>query len=163
MTSPSPRIVKLRSRSQVRWRSQDEYEKELICIENHILSDDDGDQNDDAFMAQNNVDIEGKMIVFKTLTRVRTSKDKLPAARRVVEIDLADLGRLAECQRANQRNEYLFKNFEFSGGGPGNLEVEVEVTEERKPPTARRVQKVEYFEEEIEEFEIKREEEEKLY
>lgn len=69
---------------------------------------------------------------------VRTSKDKIPAARRIVEIDLADLGRLAECQRANQRNENLFKTFEFLGG-PSDLEVEEEVTEERKPPTTRKV------------------------
>ena len=82
--------------------------------------------------------------------RVRTSKDKLPLPRRVVEIDLADLGRLVECQRANQRNEHLFKTFEFSGG-PEDLEVEVEVTEESKPPNARKVTKVEYFEDDVEE------------
>ena len=107
LTMPRPTLKSVEFEPTGR-RSQDEYEKELILIENHVLSDDDGDQADDAFMAQNNVDIDGKMIVFKTVMRVRTSKDKIPAARRIVEIDLADLGRLAECQRANQRNKNLF-------------------------------------------------------
>ena len=161
LTMPRPTLKSVEFEPTGR-RSQDEYEKELILIENHVLSDDDGDQADDAFMAQNNVDIDGKMIVFKTVMRVRTSKDKIPAARRIVEIDLADLGRLAECQRANQRNKNLFKTFEFSGG-PGDFEVKVEVIEERKPPTTRKVKKVEYIEEEVEEAEIKSEEDEKLY
>ena len=39
----------------------------------------------------------------------------------------------------------------------------MEVIEERKPPTTRKVKKVEYIEEEVEEAEIKSEEDEKLY
>ena len=93
---------------------QENYEKELISLENHML----GDEDDVMYaedMSGNVVDYKGNPIVFRMPTSVRTDTSKIPT-RRVVELDLEELKGLAEYQKTMISKEKDLKNFKFTDG-----------------------------------------------
>ena len=132
-------------------RAQTEYEKELVQIENHVLGGDDEEEMiNDALMEGNNVDAEGKPIVFKLKKSVRNKKDGRISGR-VIKVDVDDLRGLAKYQGDMRKNAQIFKTFEFSGNsGTKDLKSDAK----SKIPAGRKVEHVEYIEEETVEVKL---------
>ena len=81
------------------------------------------------------MDHDGKLVVFKMRNSVRTPKYKIPAARRIIKVVVADLLGLAKYQRTNQKNEHLLKIFSFKAMLMYNTRQERSLKSRPKPRT----------------------------
>ena len=109
------------------------YEKDLVAIEEHVLGGPE-DAHEDEVLAGFNVDQNGRRIVFKTVTSVRTESTHIPE-RNVITLDPEEVKKMGAFEKTirnyHDENDAPFNDFKFQkfGGDRKIVKTEFEYVE----------------------------------